>query len=102
MSVRLTTPESRPDMCRPGSADAETEGVVDKGRKGGDGWEKEVERCGGWGTEGWEMEIGVGCGAGPGPGVVGAEEAGVLPGVGFSTTHILTEIVSTGMDVRLV
>ena len=31
MSVRLTTPESRPDMCRPGSADAETEGVVDKG-----------------------------------------------------------------------
>ena len=31
MSVRLTTPESRPDMCWPGSADAETEGVADKG-----------------------------------------------------------------------
>ena len=36
MSVRLTTPESRPDICWPGSADAETEGVVDKGWKGGD------------------------------------------------------------------
>lgn len=31
ISVRLTTPESRPDMCSPGSADAETEGVMDKG-----------------------------------------------------------------------
>ena len=31
MSVRLTTPESRPDMCWPGSADAETDGVADKG-----------------------------------------------------------------------
>lgn len=44
------------------------------------------------------MEIGVGWGVGPGPGVVGAEEEGVLPGVGFSTTHILRELVSTGLD----
>ena len=96
MSVRLTTPESRPDMCWPGSADAETEGVADKGWKGGDAWENEVERCGGWGTEGWEMEIGVGWAEGPGPGVVG----GVLPGVGFSTTHILRDVVSRGLNRR--
>lgn len=47
------------------------------------------------------MEIGVGWGGGPGPGVVGAEEEGVLHGVGFSTTHILSEIVSTGLDGQL-
>lgn len=56
-----------------------------------------MERCGGWGTEGWERDIGVGWAEGPGPGVVG----GVLPGVGFSTTHILKEVVSTGLHGRL-
>ena len=35
MSVRLTTPASRPPMLAPGSADAETEGVVLRGRNGG-------------------------------------------------------------------
>ncbi len=47
------------------------------------------------------MEIGFGWGEGPGPGVVGAEEEGVLLGVGFSTTHTLREIVSTGLNGRL-
>lgn len=35
ISVRLTTPASRPAMFAPGRADAETEGVLLRGRKGG-------------------------------------------------------------------
>ena len=59
-----------------------------------------VARWGGWGTDGWEIDTSVWWGAGPGPGVVGAEEEGVPPGVRFSTTHILREIVSTGLEGR--
>lgn len=44
MSVRLTTPLSRPDMCWPGIAEAETDGVALRGWKGGAAWAKEVER----------------------------------------------------------
>ena len=58
MSVRLTTPLRRPDMCCPGRADAETEGVDERGWNGGvDCGREEVERWGGW-AGGWAMEIG--------------------------------------------
>lgn len=35
ISVRLTTPAKRPPMFAPGSAEAETEGELLRGRKGG-------------------------------------------------------------------
>ena len=35
ISVKDTTPESRPDMCWPGNAEAETDAVALRGRKGG-------------------------------------------------------------------
>ena len=38
MSVRLTTPLNLPDIAAPGRAEAETLGVVLKGRKGGWAW----------------------------------------------------------------
>lgn len=59
ISVKLTTPLSLPDMCCPGIAEAETDGVAVRGKKGGLAWGRDVERCGGWVTGGWAMEIGV-------------------------------------------
>ncbi len=44
MSVRLTTPFSRPDMCCPGKAEAETEAVALGGWKGGEAWGRDVVR----------------------------------------------------------
>lgn len=89
MSVKLTTPLSLPDMCWPGIAEADTDGVALRGWKGGLDCGKEVERCGGWRTGGWAMEIGVAWGVGPTAGVEGADEEGVEDGAGASTTHIL-------------
>jgi len=92
ISVKLTTPERRPDMCWPGRAEAETEGVVLRGWKGGLAWGLVVVRCGGWATGGWEREMGMG------PGVVGAEGVGVDDGVGVSTTHILVVLLVIALD----
>lgn len=77
MSVKLTTPASLPAMFAPGSADAETEGVLLRGMNGGldCGREKWV---GGWGTEGWESWLGL---------VVVEEE-----GEEESVTHILLRV----------
>lgn len=47
MSVRLTTPLNLPDVCCPGIAEAETDGVALRGWKGGFDCGMEVERCGG-------------------------------------------------------
>ena len=55
MSVRLTTPASLP-ACAPGNADAETEGVLPRGRKGGFDCGRDAWWEGGWGAEGWERE----------------------------------------------
>ena len=98
MSVKLITPLNLPDMCCPGIAEAETDGVALRGWKGGLACGKEVERCGGWVTGGWAMEMGVPWGVGPGPGVVGAEEEGVEDGVGVSTTHILGSVQSVDFE----
>ncbi len=64
ISVKLMTPLSLPDMCCPGIADAETDGVALRGWNGGLACGKDVERCwvwgtGGWATGGWAMETGV-------------------------------------------
>ena len=89
ISVKLITPLNLPDICCPGIAEAETDGVALRGWKGGLACEKEVEMCWGWVTGGWAMEMGWAWGVGPGPGVEGADGVGVEDGVGFSTTHIL-------------
>lgn len=52
MSVRLTTPDNLPDICWPGRAEAETEGVEERAWKGGLACGKDVERWGGCGTGG--------------------------------------------------
>lgn len=98
ISVKLMTPFNLPDMCCPGNAEADTEGVALRGWKGGLACGKEVERWGGWMTGGCAMEMGVAWGVGPGPGVVGAEEEGVEDGVGVSTTHILGSCQCVKLD----
>lgn len=85
MSVKLITPLKRPDMCCPGNAEAETDGVALRGWKGGLACGRELELCWGWMTGGWAMEMGVAWRFGPRAGVDG----GVEDGVGLSTTHIL-------------
>ena len=45
ISVRLITPLNLPDMCCPGIAEAETDGVALRDWKGGLAGGKEVERC---------------------------------------------------------
>ena len=52
ISVKLTTPLNLPDICCPGIAEAETDGVALRGRKGGLACGKEVEMCCGCGTGG--------------------------------------------------
>lgn len=89
ISVNETTPLRRPDICCPGNADAETDGVALSGWNGGFACGIEIEGFGGCETDGWAKEIGLAWGIGPGPGVVGTEDGGVGEGVGFSTTHIL-------------
>lgn len=98
ISVKLTTPFNLPDMCCPGIAEADTEGVALRGWKGGLACGNEVERCGGWMTGGCAMEMGAAWVAGPGPGVEGAEEEGVEDGVGVSTTHILGNSQCVDLD----
>lgn len=100
MSVKLTTPLNLPDICCPGIAEAETDGVALRGWKGGLACGKEVETCGPWVTGGWAMEMGVAWDVGPGAGVEGAEEEGVEDGVGVSTTHILGSRQRVKLDGR--
>lgn len=74
ISVRLTTPANCPPIFAPGSAEAETEGVLLRDRKGGFDCGREERWVGGCETEGWES-----CG-------IGVE---VREGEGESVTHIL-------------
>lgn len=52
ISVSETTPERRPDICCPGNAEAETEGVALRGWKGGLDCGMVMEGLGGWATGG--------------------------------------------------
>ena len=52
MSVKLITPLNLPDICCPGIAEAETDGVALRGWKGGLACGKEVEMCWGCATGG--------------------------------------------------
>lgn len=75
ISVRLTTPASLPAMLAPGSADAETEGVLLRGRKGGFDCGRDGKWEGAWETEGCES--------------CGGIEVDCKDGDGESVTHIL-------------